>query len=142
MSKHKILKKQAKEIFTNEKVINCPAFKGEGIALNAKGLSHLFYKGSGKNRTRVSSQIEVRIKLLPRAIRLLKIMPVYQEQAEYAFRGKQYKFWAFEGVIDGRRIKTIVRQRGNGKKHFWSVIPAWRKSGRIIRNVKSDLRKQ
>jgi len=138
----KTLKKQAKEIFTQEKAINCPAFQNESIVLNSKGLSHLFYKGSGKNRTRVKSQIEIRVKLLPGAIKLLKIMPVYQEEAEYTFKEKKYRFWAFEGVIDGRRIKTIVRQKGNGKKHFWSVIPAWRKSGRIVRNVKSDLRKQ
>lgn len=136
------LKEQAREIFARSKTIDCPAFPGEKIIFNAKGFSHLFYKGSKKNRTRDRAQIAVRIKLLPRAVKLLKLMPIYQEQASYIFGKRQYKFWAFEGVIDNRRIKAIIRQAGNGHKHFWSVIPGWRRSGRIIRNARSDLRKQ
>ena len=52
------------------------------------------------------------------------------------------QLWALEAVIDERRIKVIVRQKGDGKKCFWSVIPAWRKfDGRTV-NAKSDLSKQ
>lgn len=69
-------------------------------------------------------------------------MPIPQEESKYVFENKQYKFWAFEGVIEGKRIKTIVRQVGHGHKHFWSVIPAWRKTkfGRL--NAKGNLSKQ
>jgi len=45
----------------------------------------------------------------------------------YVRENIKYQFWTFEAVIDNRRIKVIIRQVGNGKKHFWSVIPTWRK---------------
>ncbi len=34
-------------------------------------------------------------------------------------------YWGFVSIIKGHRIKVIVRQIGNGRKHFYSVIPAW-----------------
>lgn len=136
------LKLQAKEIFSTVRYVECPAFHNEKIIFNAKGLSHLFYKGARKVQTRMKEQVHIRIKLLPFAIQLLKIMPVYQEEAVYTFKGKAYRFWAFEGVIEEWRIKVIVRQVGNGAKHFWSVIPSWKKVGRFVRNAKSDLTKQ
>gem|GEM_PF-3614112 len=30
-------------------------------------------------------------------------------------------------IIRNTRVKVIIRQIGNGQKHFWSVIPAWQK---------------
>jgi len=44
-------------------------------------------------------------------------MPYFQEESNYKK----------EAVINDRRIKVVIRQVGNGQKHFWSVIPAWRK---------------
>ena len=41
-----------------------------------------------------------------------------------------------------RRIKVIVRQVGNGVKHFWSVIPGWRKIRGAVRNARGDLSRQ
>jgi len=54
-------------------------------------------------------------------------MPYFQEESNYKKENVSYKFWAFEAVINDRRIKVVIRQVGNGQKHFWSVIPAWRK---------------
>ncbi|MDD4990098.1 MAG: hypothetical protein PHW31_02200 [Candidatus Pacebacteria bacterium] len=39
------------------------------------------------------------------------------------------KCWGLVAIIRNFRVKVIIRQAGNGQKHFWSVIPAWRKSG-------------
>jgi hypothetical protein len=68
-------------------------------------------------------------------------MPIYQQNVVFNVGGKTLKFWSLEGVVDDRRIKVIVRQVGNGNKHFWSVIPDWRKIRGVIQNAKSDLSK-
>ncbi len=67
-------------------------------------------------------------------------MPLAQEENTLTNRdGKVCKYWAFEAVVDERRLKVIIRQVGNGKKHFWSVIPAWRRiRGKVI-NAKGKL---
>lgn len=88
----------------------------------------------------------MKIRLLDRAVGLLEKSTVFQEEDSYngIYRGKRrkFKFWAFEGVIRDRRIKVIVRQIGRGKKHFWSVIPSWRKSRFGARNIRSNIRRQ
>jgi len=73
----------------------------------------------------------------PRAIHLLKQSTFYQEESFYVRQGTIYHFWAFEAVVDNRRIKVVVRQVGKGKKHFWSVIPAWRKTRFGILNARN-----
>ena len=117
------IKNQARELFKNTKSVPCPAFPGEEIVFNSKGLSHLFYKGSQKNASRPSKEAEVRISLLPRAMKVLKLMPLAQEESVFVAKdGKQVKYWDFEAVVDDRRIKVIVRQIGNGKKHFMTLV--------------------
>lgn len=127
-------KEQIKKIFDKTKEIDCPAFPREKIIFNAKGVNHLIYKGSRSRREK--SRIETNIRLLPRAIKVLKSMHYPQEETSYMREKVHYKFWTFEAVVDGRRIKVIVRQVGRGKKHFWSVIPAWRKDRFGILNAR------
>lgn len=121
--------------------VECPAFPGERVVFNAKGFSHLMYQGSGKEKSRPEKESLTRVSLIPRAVKLLKIMPLAQEESEYEVEGKRCKYWAFEAVVDDKRIKVVVRQLGNGKKHFWSVIPGWRKARFGARNAKGSLRK-
>lgn len=134
-------KEHIKKIFDEVKEVDCPTFQDEKIIFNAKGINHLIYKGNRSMRE--VSRIKTNIRLLPRAIKLLKIMPVAQEEASYEVNGIKFKYWAFEGVIEGRRIKIVIRQKGNGKKHFFSVIPCWRKDRfGEVKNSKGDLRKE
>lgn len=137
LTKSEQLKKKAKEFFKANKIVKCPAFPNEKIFFNAKGLQHLFYKGprSKRDLRRIAKNIE----LLPRAVKLLELMPIPQEEDTYTTHEKKYNFWAFEGVVDKRRIKVIVRQVGTGKKHFYSVIPAWRKKRFGVLNSKTRL---
>lgn len=131
-------KEEAVKFFSEHQFIHCPAFPHEKVYFNSKGLNHMFYKGD--NRARTHEEILVRVGLLDRALELLKIMPLSQEE-DFIFReGKKIIFWAFEGVVRNKRIKVIIRQRGTGKKLFWSVIPSWRKSKfGERRNSKSNL---
>ncbi len=126
-------KKQIKQIFDQDRIISCPAFD-EKIILNAKGINHLIYKGSRSRRE--TERILINIRLLPSAIKVLKLMVFAQEESSYVKDDVKYRFWTFEAVVDGRRIKVIIRQVGKGRKHFWSVIPAWRKDRYGILNAK------
>lgn len=135
------LKDQIKEIFDKTKEVECPAFPKEKVKFNSKGINHLIYKSSRSMRE--VKRIRANIRLLPRAIKLLKIMPIAQEEAKYELGGKTFRYWAFEGVVDDRRIKVIVRQKGDGNKHFFSVIPCWRKDRfGEVKNSKGDLKKE
>lgn len=128
-------KDQIKKFFNEYNEIVCPAFPDEKIVFNAKGINHLIYKGNRSRRE--ESRILANIRLLPRAMKTLRVMPLWQEENSYIKDDILYKFWCFEAVVDNRRIKVIVRQVGNGKKHFWSVIPAWRKDRYGIVNAKN-----
>lgn len=119
-------KLEIKKFFTEIKSVDCPAFPNEKISFNSKGVNHLLYKGPRKARSK--REVVVRAKLLPRAVELLQKMPLPQEQDLYMANNKKFEFWAFEGVVQNKRIKVVIRQVGQGKKHFWSVIPSWRKT--------------
>ncbi len=137
----KSTEEQIKDIFQKTEKIKCPAFPKEEINFNAKGVNHLIYKGPRSKRD--AARIKVNLRLLPGAIKLLKIMPIAQEEnSRIGPDGREYKYWAFEGVIDNRRIKVVIRQIGNGAKHFYSVIPCWRRDrfGNVF-NAKEDLSK-
>jgi hypothetical protein len=68
--KTKILKNQARNFFKKHKSLSCPAFPKEKIYFNSKGFNHLFYEGAMKARP--VKEIEARVALLPRALKVLK----------------------------------------------------------------------
>lgn len=129
------LKKKTKKLFDELGSVNCPAFPKEEVRFNSKGRNHLFYKGPRSERS--IKDISIRVRLIPHAIEILKKMPIPQEEDSYSKNKKKYQYWAFEGVIKNRRVKVIVRQVGRGKKHLWSIAPAWRKKRFGRRNIKS-----
>jgi len=143
MKETKKLKIQARKFFKQHKSVVCPAFPKEKVIFNSRGLSHLFYKGASKRSLRPIKEIETRVNLLPSAYKVLHLMPLLQEESTLIdHEGKVCIYFAFEAVVDNRRIKVIVRQVGNGQKHFWSVIPAWRKIRGVIVNAKGKLNEE
>ena len=92
-------KEQIKIIFQQTKSISCPAFKGEKIYFNAKGINHLIYKGSRSRRD--ENRINANIRLLPRAIKLLTISTVWQEENQY-IRDKKEEIRGIKNA--GRRL--------------------------------------
>ncbi len=115
--------------------IHSPVFN-QDIYFNAEGFNHIVYKGSRSEREK-PSQI-LRFKLLPLAVKLIKTSTTYQEYEEtiQEFEVKKFKqksreskavkYWGLIAIIDGRKIKVIIRRVGeNGLPHFWSIVPAW-----------------
>lgn len=106
------------------------------ILFKSEGFNHIIYKNSNNERER-KSQI-LRFKLLPLAKKLIEISTTYQEFEETiqefvvkekkkkVKKSKIVKYWGLIAIIEGRKIKVILRKIGdNGDIHFWSVIPAW-----------------
>jgi len=128
-------KETAQELYNNIGAIFSPVFK-EKIIFPAEGFSHIIFKNNHSRRDE-HSQI-LRFKLLLLAKKLIGLSTTYQEFEETIkeFDVKKYKkktkenklvrYWGLIAIIDGRKIKVIVRKIGNnGSLHFWSIIPAW-----------------
>lgn len=139
-TKHEHLKKIATSFFNKTGTVKCPAFPKEKVHFNSKGLRHLFYDGA--MRARPSREMESRVLLLQRALKVIRKMPFWQEKRTVRQKGKVVEFWSLEAVVEERRIKVIIRQIGNGNKTFWSVIPSWRRVDGKVVNAKSDLEKE
>lgn len=135
LSNYEKLREDAQKFYSSISGIISPAFS-EYIQFNAEGFNHIVFKGPHSEREK-SSQI-LRFKLLPLAVKLIKLSTTYQEFEETLkeFEVKSYKkrirktkpvqYWGIIAIIDGRKIKVIIRKIGeNGKMHFWSIVPAW-----------------
>lgn len=118
----KDLKRKARAYYKSIKPIYCPYFS-ERVVFNSKGFKHLIYEDKGHQRTR--SEQYLRLSLFPKGVRMLLIATVVQEYEERLVCNKIHKFWGFIGIIEGHKIKVVVRQIGDGKKHFYSIFPKW-----------------
>lgn len=97
----------------------------------------------------------MRFELLPKAKHLIEISTTIQEYEEYfkeievrRHKSKQminvkFRDVGLFGIINGFRIKVVIRQIGGGELKFLSVIPAWStqyyRDIKIIRNTKGNV---
>jgi len=135
LSNYEKLRDDARTFYTSTRPVQSPAL-GEFVHFTAEGFNHIVFKGSRSERER-SSQI-LRFKLLPKAVKLIGLSTTYQEYEETlkefevksfkkkVRKSKPVKYWGIIAIINGRKIKVILRKIGdNGQLHFWSVVPAW-----------------
>ena len=137
ISNYQSMRETAESLYKTMGHVRCPALD-DVVHFNAEGFNHLIYKGDRKERNKID-QI-TKFKLLSKAKTIIEISSTYQEYDESMMQVKKkrrkkiviepatVKYWGFVAIIQGIRVKTIVRRIGNGQKHFWSVIPAWSKS--------------
>ena len=135
LSNYEKLRDDAQIFYTNTRPIKSPVLE-EYVYFTAEGFNHIIFKGPRSERER-PSQI-LRFKLLPKAITLIGLSTTYQEYEETikefeiknhkkkVRKSKPVKYWGIIAIIDGRKIKVILRKIGdNGQLHFWSIVPAW-----------------
>lgn len=135
LSNYQKLREDAQKFYSDIRSVFCPAFN-EKIYFNSEGFNHIVFKNARSERER-TSQI-LRFKLLPLAVKLITTSTTYQEFEEtiQEFSVKSYKkriqksksvrYWGIIAIIDGRKIKVIIRKVGDsGAIHFWSIVPAW-----------------
>lgn len=130
------VKEEAKGIYAEFKPVKCPALNFELVHFTSEGFNHILYKNKYGART-IQDQY-MRLKILDLAREIIKISTTYQEFEEKLQEvlveikkkkvktTKLCKYWGFIAVIKKKKLKVIVRRIGEGKIHFWSVIPFWR----------------
>lgn len=114
--------------------VSCPAFK-ELVYFTSEGFNHLIYQGDRSERAK-ETQI-LKFDMLGNAKKLLEISTTFQEYEEakkevdvMRFKKREraskiVKYWGLIAIMGTWKIKVVVRQVGDGQKHFWSVIPNW-----------------
>ena len=125
------IKLQAKKLYSKIGRVSCPAFGGDFVSFNRLGFSHLLRKG---HIPRPKSEQKRRLSLLKYAEVIVKNpkAKIYFRQIEAKYLINRHgqkiltaslvKFWTFIEEIDGKKIKLVIRQLGNGNKHFLSIM--------------------
>ncbi|MEK7172386.1 MAG: hypothetical protein AAB723_03680 [Patescibacteria group bacterium] len=151
ISNYQQIKETAEKFYKDMSRLFCPVFN-EPVIFNSDGFNHLIYKKGGE---RAKDDQITKLKLLPFAKEIVGVTTTYQEYDEglihiqrKKFKKKvdesaKVKYWGLVAIIKNCRVKVIVRQVGNGQKHFYSVIPAWTiryyNGIKMISNAKGDL---
>ena len=129
------IRKQTVELYNSFGKICCPALGNELVHFTSKGFNHLVYKTKKKPRD-LRVQI-MKFELLGKAKFIIEKSTTFQEYEEYfdylpveKFGKKGYenttvRCWGLVAIVKKFRVKVVIRQIGNGKKEFYSVIPAW-----------------
>lgn len=128
------IRNEAREFYSKLSRVFCPAI-GQYVHFTSNGFNHLIYSGAKKERDK-KTQI-LRFDLLERAYFILKTTTTFQEfeenieyrkvnrQGKLASVNLTVKYWGFIAIVNKFRIKVVIRQVGNSKIEFYSVIPAW-----------------
>jgi hypothetical protein len=138
------IKKEAKKSYALINKVKCPYFS-DFVLFNSKGMQHLKFKSWNKTRS-IQDQF-MRFKLLKYAPEIIKNSHTLQEYSErknmerikinsrWEIRAVKVCYFGFVAILDGIRIKIIIKQIEGGEKYFWSIIPCW-KQDRSIFNKK------
>lgn len=124
---------RARAIYTQKSEVYCPYFN-QKIALTSDGFNHLQYKPNRQPRN-VKVQI-LKLRLLRKALDVLsktgtlqeyrqKIEKIGKRDERGFYQTKNVQYWGFHAILNGykHKIKVIIRQVGDGKVMFWSVMP-------------------
>lgn len=114
--------------------LHCPYF-GEKIYFTSEGFNHIRYRGCRKERHfKVQN---TRYELLSFVAEIVVKSGTLQEYDVI----NEIKYFGFIAITRGWELKVIIRQKQNGKKHFWSVIPNWKTRNKEYKNHTGDLQK-
>lgn len=130
---HELIQK-LRLIYEDKREIKCPFFNFY-ITLNSDGFNHLLHKPNRQPRN-VDEQ-KLKLKLLKRGLEIIKKTGTVQEYrmriekfgklAKDGFtKTKNVEYWAFHDIVGEKKrflLRVIIRRIGDGKLHFWSVMP-------------------
>ena len=115
--------------------VKCPYFQ-EKIVFNTKGLEHIKFQTLRKARSRKDQYIRFRlVSLAPKIIQTshtlqgLSIRNVFEREKSHGHWQSTMRsatYYEFVAVVNGYRVRVIVKQVENGPKYFWSIIPFWK----------------
>ena len=111
-------KRIARSVYKKIGEVVCPILDNEKIHFNATGFGHLIRKLKIRSR----NEQKRRFRLIPFAKRLLLESTTIEDYRENKKKGKIVKEWALINTFGIVTIKLIIRQVGNGNKHFYSIM--------------------
>ena len=129
MDDYEAAKRKAKEFYKTIGRVWCPAL-GDTVRFTAVGFQHIMRK-RGKRRQR--DEQKRRFGLLRYAVFILAdpdALFIRREKVEQkfvkSFEPKRLfatnaRFWSFKQIVDELPVTVLVRQLGNGEKHFFSI---------------------
>jgi len=131
----KEIKQKAEKLYKSLGGVFCPYFK-EKISFNAQGLEHLKFQKHNHMRPRHIQY--VRFKLLHLAPQIIGLSYTLQglshkmnfewirinSRTEYVL--KLVSYYEFVSILEGKRMRIIIKQIGDGQKFYWSIIPFWK----------------
>jgi hypothetical protein len=112
------IRNRASEDYKKLRKMRCPVLNNEYIYFNNAGFRHLIRKDKIRSR---AEQIE-RFQLLP-YIKEIIIDPDSMIQYRKKILDELIThYWSLTSIQDEKLIKVIIRQIGEGKKHFYSIF--------------------
>jgi hypothetical protein len=109
----------AKDMYCSLGPIPCPAFGGEEVHFNRHGWRHLMQKG---RKIRELGEKVKRVSLLHYAPQILATVRQLADYTEVKKDNSCIRYWAAHQKINNVRLRLIIRQSNNGKKHFYSIM--------------------
>lgn len=129
------IRAEAKELYDSFSKVRCPALGNEWVHFTSEGFNHLIYKTKKKPR---DERVQImKFELLRKAKYIVEKSTTFQEYEETfkyiavkkfskkVFENTLVRAWGLIAIVNKFRLKVVVIQKGNGKKEFYSVIPAW-----------------
>ena len=123
---------KAKALYGAQNSIYCPYF-GKHIVLNSDGFHYLQFSS---RRARDEKEQALKFRLLPLAFEVIRKAGTVQEYRDCLIEVgkksthgetsmKRAQFWGFDALVgnDKIKIRTVIRQVGDGHIIFWSVMP-------------------
>ena len=148
----KQIKEHAEKFYKQVKNVKCPALKSD-VNFTSDGFHHLRYDNSRSAR-KIKEQVN-KLRYLKQAVEVIKKSATIQQyRINLQPTGKKGKdgfrktsvveYYGFAAIVDLKRklrIRTVVRKIGDGKFHFWSLMPDWKQveinSNQVARMVGS-----
>lgn len=133
--KFNLAKEEAEEFYKGIGMVHCP-YLNDRVSFNTKGLEHLKFKEKNKARLLVDQYMRLRLlKLAPSIINQSNTIQEFYEtwrmekqniNSDWQSRRVLVKYYGFIAIVNGARIKIIVKEIQGGNKYFWSLIPFWK----------------
>lgn len=122
MNSHNIkqLIKRAELDYKKIKSVKCPALNNDDIVFNNHGFNHIIRKGKVTRALNIQVERMNLIKFVPEILINSKNFSSHRKSID--FNGSVAYFWCFKDKIGDKNLKLIVRQIGNGVKHFFSIF--------------------
>ncbi|MCX6786582.1 MAG: hypothetical protein NTU85_02060 [Candidatus Kaiserbacteria bacterium] len=130
---HKLIE-ISRKLYDATPEILCPYFKSN-VSLTSDGFNHLLHKPNRQPRNIQEQKLKLR--LLKHGLAIISNTGTLQEYRttleKYGTPGrdgfsktKQVEYWGFHNIVGKEPmilIRIIIRRIGDGKLHFWSVMP-------------------